>query len=399
MEPLSNRTELGSSNLNNNQSYENGYSSAVGQSPTRGKTFGAFGSGYGSTGFGGIGSAPGQGQGGQDRTGFREAGNGIQRSRSPGIYSGAIGSGAGAQGRESSVGPVGQHQQGSSIPNGRFLEIGQSFPPGMGIGMGGASKLGGANDSAGGFGGGYAGNALGAGAGHQRISTSPSSAGRASDRVFGSAGSTDSTGLGGLQDGAIPSQFSMSQSGDIDFPDHQSDDYNSFARRSPRPETNDRNGAFEGARKLWNATPTSAAPSAGPGGQAQIHGPASLGGTPTRVNGSGSRPGVERSHSRFGQTTGNMNGNGAGVISQGMLSNGPLGVAGLGGLERPASAMSIKGAGLTSVGGVAGITDASGRMEGQALIVSGNTDERGNTSICANILDDDTGLDRSSREN
>jgi hypothetical protein len=373
MEPLSNRTELGSSNLNTNQSYGDGYSSAVGQSPTRGKTFGTFGSGYGSTGFGGIGSAPGQGQGGQDRAGFRDAGNGIQRSRSPGVYSGAVGSGAGGQGRESGVGAVGQQQQGSSIPNGRFLEIGQTFPPGIGIGMGGASKLGGVNDNAGGFGAGFAGNAIGAGGAHQRIPTSPSSAGRASDRVFGSAGSAESTILGGLQDGGLPSQFSMSQSGDIDFPDHRSDEYNSFARRSPRPEANDRNGAFEGARKLWNATPTTSAPS---GGQPQIHGPASLGGTPTRVNGSGSRPGVERSHSRFGQTTGNLNGNGAGVINQGMLSNGPLGVAGLGGMERPASAMSVKGAGVTSVGGVAGITDASGRMEGQALIVSGVSDER-----------------------
>ena len=378
MEPLSNRTELGSSNLNTNQSYETGYSSAVGQSPTRGKTFGTFASGYGSTGFGGIGSAPGQGQGASDRTGFRDTGNGIQRSRSPGIYSGAVGSGAGSQGREPGAGAVGQQSQGSSIPNGRFLEIGQSFPPGIGIGMGGASKLGGANDNAGGYGAGFAGNVIGAGAGHQRIPTSPSSAGRASDRVFGSAGSTDSTVLGGLQDGAMPSQFSMGQSGEIDFPDHRSDEYNSFARRSPRPEANDRNGAFEGARKLWNATPTTSAPS---GGQAQIHGPASLGGTPTRVNGSGSRPGVERSHSRFGQTTGNLNGNGAGVINQGMLSNAPLGVSGLGGMDRPASAMSVKGAGVTSVGGVAGITDASGRMEGQALIVSGVIGQRN----CSNL--------------
>ena len=233
----------------------------------------------------------------------------------------------------------------TGIPNGRFLEIN---PGGIDPGYQGYGQT------------------------HQRIPTSPSSLGRSSDRVFGSAGSVDSVGQGlssvgmieghvGHQTGGFPSTSSQTD-GDTD----QDEDKNltlgashldSLARRSPRPEN-----AFEGGRKLWNAQGNNSSNNNN-ASATQIQGPGSLGGTPTR--GVGGRPGVERTHSRFATAPTSA---GVGPAQQGASG---LTLGSGAGLDRPMSAMGGKSstAGVAA-GGVAGVTDASGRMEGQALIVS-----------------------------
>lgn len=253
------------------------------------------------------------------QTGYGQAGGYLSAAN------GAVG-GGGAIGHPSAVGAGDGIQRSRSpnmgsapgqggIPNGRFLEINSNPHPG-------------AFD-------GYSGN----GASHQRIPTSPSSLGRTSDRAFGSIGSLESgPGLSSLG----PAE------GQTDGDAEQDE----IARRSPRQEN-----AFEGGRKLWNAQGQIQAGPNGPG--AQIQGPGSLGGTPTR--GVGGRPGVERSHSRFATAPTPS------VAGQGQGTAGALGAGLNSGLDRPSSAMGIKGA---AAGVVAGVTDSSGRMEGQALIVS-----------------------------
>lgn len=107
----------------------------------------------------------------------------------------------------------------------------------------------------------------------------------------------------------------------------------SIIRRSPHPD----NGGFDAGRRAWNMdTSRSQTP--------QSQGPTVLGGTPTR-NAAGNGPRGVSNEKRFAS-----NGVGSGV-------------------ERPSSAMNTRSGVAGSSGAVvAGITDASGRMEGQALI-------------------------------
>jgi hypothetical protein len=337
--PLSGSGFESNSNSNLNVNGNLNHNQAFSPSPTRSKGFPSFAQSV----FGhSEAQAQGQGQGGYLSATSTGTGTGgdpssatgmnIQRSRSPN------------RNLNINMNPPGTSL--GTIPNGRFLEInpvsnemGVHSAPGMGMNVG-YSQF---------------------GQTHQRIPTSPSSLGRTSDRVFGSAGSVDSVtggnGVGlssvGLAEGDGETELDMNNShggnNGIDV---------SLARRSPRPES-----AFEGGRKLWNG---GQGPAGGSILSPQIQGPGSLGGTPTRGVGGGGRPGVERTHSRFatapaagialGQNAG------MGVGASGLVS-------GLGaGLDRPLSAMSTKG--VSAGGGVAGVTDSSGRMEGQALIVS-----------------------------
>lgn len=326
------------------------HSQAFSPSPTRSKGFPPFpSSGFGHSQV----QAQGQGQGGYLSAATTGTGTGgdalsatgmnIQRSRSPN--------------RNLNMNTNAPGTSMGMVPNGRFLEInpnpgssetGTNSGHGVGMNMG-YSQF---------------------GQTHQRIPTSPSSLGRTSDRVFGSAGSVDSvTGGNGV---GLSSVGLAEGDGETELDAYNGNGGNngidvSLARRSPRPES-----AFEGGRKLWNAGQTQGQGQGPTGGSIlspQIQGPGSLGGTPTRGVGGGGRPGVERTHSRFatapaaGVALGQNAGMGAGASGPGGLGSG-LGA----GLDRPLSAMSTKG--VSAGGGVAGVTDSSGRMEGQALIVS-----------------------------
>lgn len=326
-------------------------------------------------------------------------GNTIQRSRSPHLQAPV------AQGF-SQAGGGGGAGGGMSIPNGRFLDVGGMTTPDIlpGFTTTSASKM-------------Y--TAVGGGAGsvnsNHRISTSPSSVGRQSERMFGSGGSNASAldsihhDIGVLEginhhhphsDGTafeVPpvldddEQHTPGGGGGVPYSAGGPTNLDVFARRSPRPDAS----SLLEARRPWTAGPTSQSQNGasiigppggnrrgnGGGGQGavngQAQGPGSLGGTPTRGVGGGGRPGNERSHSRFSTVPIN-NGSNSGGNPGSTVMGGPAGVPGGnhahlslgGGLERPQSAMSIKSNAVGGGGGVAGVTDSTGRMESQALVVS-----------------------------